>query len=98
MDVDPVDGGPKPPTTAPLSPTVAPIWTQTPAAAAATTEEDARQCIEKLRGDVVSERVEAAHCLDRIATVLGEERTRRVSILADSECACSVGCMLSLSY
>ncbi|GKY92608.1 protein phosphatase 2, regulatory subunit A [Mayamaea pseudoterrestris] len=46
-------------------------------AAKTTTEEEARQCIEKLRGENVSERVEAAHCLDQVASVLGQERTRR---------------------
>lgn len=39
-------------------------------------EEEARQAIEKLRGEDLSARVEAAHKLETVAKTLGEERTR----------------------
>ena len=42
-------------------------------------EEEARQAIEKLRGDDVSARVEAAYKLETVAKTLGEQRTRDVS-------------------
>ncbi len=42
-------------------------------------EEEARQAIEKLRGDDVTARVEAAYKLEAVAKTLGEERTRDVS-------------------
>jgi hypothetical protein len=49
-------------------------------------EEEARQAIEKLRGDDVSARVEAAHKLEAVAKTLGEERTRDVSENFDVFC------------
>ena len=81
MDIDPIDDGPmekdflkqpakglpSPPPTPPLK-TLAPI----------TQEEEARQVIEMLRGDDVSERVSAARRLESVAAVLGEKRTRLV--------------------
>ena len=42
-------------------------------------EEEARQAIEKLHGDDLSARIEAASKLDTVAKTLGEERTRDVS-------------------
>jgi hypothetical protein len=42
-------------------------------------EEEARQAIEKLRGEDLSARVEAANKLETVAKTLGEERTRDVS-------------------
>ena len=42
-------------------------------------EEEARQAIEKLRGEDLSARVEAAYKLETVAKTLGEERTRDVS-------------------
>lgn len=43
-------------------------------------EEEARLAIESLKGDDVTERIAAANKLDIIAKVLGEERTRMVSV------------------
>lgn len=43
-------------------------------------EEEVRQAIEKLRGEDVSARVEAAYKLESVAKTLGEERTRDVSV------------------
>jgi hypothetical protein len=81
MDIDPIDDGPIqkddlkqpgnksqfPPLTPPLK-SLAPI----------TQEDEARQVIEMLRGDDVSERVSAARRLEAVAAVLGEKRTRLV--------------------
>mmetsp|Transcript_11423 Transcript_11423/g.12707 ORF Transcript_11423/g.12707 Transcript_11423/m.12707 type:complete len:607 (-) Transcript_11423:318-2138(-) len=39
-------------------------------------EEEARQAIDKLRGEDLSARIEAAHQLESVARTLGEERTR----------------------
>ncbi len=44
-------------------------------------EEEARQAIEKLRGEDLSARIEAASKLDAVAKTLGEERTRDVSFV-----------------
>jgi hypothetical protein len=41
-------------------------------------EEEARQAIEMLRGDDVSERIAAANKIDSVAKILGDERTREV--------------------
>jgi hypothetical protein len=41
-------------------------------------EEEARQAIEMLRGDDVSERIAAANKIDSVAKTLGDERTREV--------------------
>lgn len=87
MDVDPIDGGPKPqaqplkavPSAAvPLSSRKAPSSTAAPATI--NKEEEARQAIDMLRGDDLSARVAAAHRLDAVASALGEERTREVSV------------------
>jgi len=42
-------------------------------------EEQARQAIDNLKGEDLSERVAAANRLDGIAKTLGEQRTREVS-------------------
>lgn len=41
-------------------------------------EEEARQAIEMLRGDDVSERIAAANKIDSVAKILGDQRTREV--------------------
>lgn len=46
------------------------------------TEEDAKRCLDLLRSEEMSYRVQAAHRLDAVARLLGPERTRSVS---DSE-------------
>ena len=93
-DIDPVDGGPSlklsppPPGGYPSSPNVVPNAASPTSAANSnlSPEEDARQAIDVLRGqasnsDDVASRVSAASRLDAVAKVLGEERTRNVSIL-----------------
>jgi hypothetical protein len=94
MEVDPIDGGPKQLLNSSLLPTPPPMdasrTTTLPVRHyphihqpkfnnSSNPAEEARQCLEKLRGNILADRVEAAHCLDRIARVLGEERTRNVS-------------------
>jgi hypothetical protein len=86
MDIDPIDGGPRPPvsshlTAPPLQQSLAALHSGggTALPGAATTEEEARQAIEMLRSDDLSARVAAAHRLDSVAAVLGEERTREVT-------------------
>jgi len=49
------------------------------AAAVPTDEEQAQQCLERLRSDDTALRVAAAHRLDAVAAVLGPARTREVS-------------------
>lgn len=78
MDTDPIDGGPRPVTMSSNNNQQLMLFSE---GDSVMDEEEAKQCIEKLRGENVAERVEAAHRLDRIATVLGEERTRRVSMV-----------------
>jgi HPt (histidine-containing phosphotransfer) domain-containing protein len=93
IDVDPVDGGPKPTATGtgmndPMAqeqpPPPPPQLTLVSAAAAAASgssaEEEARQAIEMLHGDDVGNRVAAAHRLESVAAALGPERTREVCI------------------
>lgn len=96
MDIDPIDGGPKdiqPPPTNALTASGANSPVAAAAAAAASSslvpmqiseEEDARQAIEMLRGDDVSARVAAANRLESVSTVLGEQRTREVSVFFSS--------------
>jgi len=43
-----------------------------------TTEEDAKQCLDLLRSEEMSHRVQAAHRLDAVAHLLGPERTKSV--------------------
>lgn len=78
MDTDPIDGGPRPVTMSSNNNQQLMLFSE---GDSVMDEEEAKQCIEKLRGENVAERVDAAHRLDRIATVLGEERTRRVSMV-----------------
>lgn len=80
MDIDPIDDGPRE-----ASRGIVPI-TASPSALSPlgtsheiSKDEEARQAIEMLRGDDVSQRVAAASRLESVATVLGEERTRDVS-------------------
>lgn len=77
-----MDGGPKP--VAQLTLTTAANPTQIVQAPQVvviiTKEEEARQAIEMLHGDDVSERVAAASRLDAVAAALGPVRTREVRI------------------
>jgi hypothetical protein len=94
MDVDPVDGGPKPVGTG-LVPVqqqqqqfaIVSVATAAAVAGGITKEEEARQAIDMLHGDDVGNRVAAAHRLDAVAAALGHERTREV-------CMCLCLCML----
>ena len=92
MDVDPVDDGPRrvtPPVpvvagdysfmSSPSSPGV--LQLASPEAMVVTTEQDAKQCLDWLRSEDLSQRVAAAHRLDAVARWLGPERTRRVSVV-----------------
>lgn len=81
MDIDPIDDGPTE-----ASRGMVPIAASGPRALLSmgssheiSKDEEARQAIEMLRGDDVSQRVAAASRLESVATVLGEERTRDVS-------------------
>lgn len=91
MEIDPVDDGPKPSPSPPLmmspvSNTLALAVANTAASAQTMTkEEEAKQAIDQLRGDDVSNRVASAHRLDAIASVLGPERTREVSSVSMNE-------------
>lgn len=84
MDIDPIDDGPRD-----ASGGIVPMTTSTNSTAMVhmvpahdiSKEEEARQAIEMLRGDDVSQRVAAASRLESVASVLGEERTRDVSAL-----------------
>lgn len=88
MDVDPIDGGPRPVPTAHTKgaaantggPSVMNSLLLMDASQNPPSEEEARQAIEMLRGDDLSARVAAAHRLDSVAAVLGEERTRNVRV------------------
>ena len=83
MDIDPIDDGPRPALSSPVTATVQPMMMTTTAIVGndnnITQEEEARQAIDLLRGEDLSGRVSAAHRLDAIAKVLGPERTREVS-------------------
>lgn len=81
MDIDPIDDGPK--EVAPRGGMVpmTPDGAMSVPVAPVSKEEEARQAIDMLRGDDVSQRVAAASRLESVATVLGEERTRNVSSL-----------------
>lgn len=81
MDIDPVDDGPKHQDTPMLPSTAdgsAPPAQTTPISI--NQEEEARKAIEMLRGDDVANRVSAANRLDAVASALGDERTRDVSL------------------
>ena len=94
IDVDPVDGGPKPTATGtglndpmaqeqppPPHITVVSTGAASSSAAATSAEEEARQAIDMLHGDDVGNRVAAAHRLESVAAALGPERTREVCLL-----------------
>ena len=85
MEIDPVDDGPKE-----LGSMLGHFDSRSPnhrpASLSITQEEDARQAIEMLRGDDVSERVSAANRLDSVAAALGEIRTREVRTIRISNC------------
>jgi hypothetical protein len=89
IDVDPVDGGPKPTTTGTglSDPMAQQPQQQQPqitvvsgamSSNATSKEEEARQAIDMLHGDDVGNRVAAAHRLESVAAALGPERTREV--------------------
>jgi hypothetical protein len=99
IDVDPVDGGPKPTATGtglndpmaqeqqpppPPQMTVVSTGAASSSAAATSAEEEARQAIDMLHGDDVGNRVAAAHRLESVAAALGPERTREVCIMLSS--------------
>jgi len=71
-EVDPIDGGPKPPP----SPHTAGKVKSHIIPSTISKEDEARQAIEMLRHDDAAHRVEAANRLESIAGVLGQERTR----------------------
>lgn len=75
MEIDPVDDGPMQASMTSRFDNGAP-QNQQHQSMFLTQEDDARQAIEMLRGDDVSERVSAATRLEAIAAALGEERTR----------------------
>jgi len=85
MDLDPIDGGPREVALPPVAKTsgmgVVSSTAGNSQALAINKEEEARQCIDMLRGDDLSARVAAAHRLDSVASVLGEERTREVGYI-----------------
>jgi hypothetical protein len=85
MDVDPIDDGPREASRGivPMTNSTGSITLTPPAGPAheISKEEEARQAIEILRGDDVSQRVAAASRLVSVASVLGPERTRDVSLL-----------------
>jgi hypothetical protein len=86
MDIDPIDDGPieKDDLKQPAKGSPFPSPTPPPKPVAPITQEDeARQVIEMLRGDDVSERVSAARRLEAVAAVLGEKRTRLVRWVVD---------------
>jgi HPt (histidine-containing phosphotransfer) domain-containing protein len=91
IDVDPVDGGPKPTATGtgmndpmaqeqPPPPQLTLVSAAAAASSGSSAEEEARQAIEMLHGDDVGNRVAAAHRLESVAAALGPERTREVCI------------------
>lgn len=74
MDIDPVDGGPRP-ASVPIP--AYPVVTA-PVVAPVTNADEATAAIEKLRSDDDAQRVAASHQLDSIARILGKERTKNV--------------------
>lgn len=84
MDIDPIDDGPREATRGIVPMTGSTGSTAlTPVGGPAheiSKEEEARQAIEMLRGEDVSNRVAAASRLESVALVLGEERTRNVRL------------------
>jgi hypothetical protein len=87
MEIDPIDDGPKIKRGSAAGLPLVPVYGSSPpvlspftstAPAQPVSEEQARQCIEMLRGEDVSARVAAAHKLDVVAMALGADRTRNV--------------------
>ena len=72
MEIDPIDDGPK---VAPPPPHESVLAKKE---LNVSQEDEARQAIDMLRGDDVSERVAAANRLEAVAVALGQERTREV--------------------
>ena len=86
MDVDPIDDGPRDMTTViPPVPSIAKspsvLQLAAPDGMVVETDQDAKQCLDWLRSEDLSQRVAAAHRLDAVARWLGPERTRRVSVV-----------------
>ena len=83
MDIDPIDDGPREASRGivPMTGSTGSTGNDNPVSPwnEITKEEEARQAIEMLRGDDVSQRVAAANRLESVASVLGQERTRDVS-------------------
>ena len=75
MEIDPIDDGPKVVVAPPPPEVVAPRVTKE---LVISQEDEARQAIDMLRGDDVSDRVAAANRLEAVAAALGQERTREV--------------------
>ena len=75
MDIDPIDDGPK---IASLPPQEAVTVVLAKKELIVSQEDEARQAIDMLRGDDVSDRVAAANRLEAVAIALGQERTREV--------------------
>ncbi len=73
MEIDPIDDGPK---VAPPPPHES--VTVAKKELIVSQEDEARQAIDMLRGDDVSDRVAAANRLEAVAVALGQERTREV--------------------
>ena len=81
MDIDPIDDGPKPARNPlPMTATTTGQSFHGPQEGQLSEEEEARQAIDMLRGEDVSSRVAAASRLEAVAKILGEERTRDVSL------------------
>ncbi|CAB9509982.1 65 kDa regulatory subunit A alpha isoform [Seminavis robusta] len=79
MEIDPVDDGPiQKDVPTPTGPSASPFNSPAPQQPVApiSKEDEARQVIEMLRAEDVSERVSAARRLEAAAAVLGEQRTR----------------------
>ena len=76
MEIDPIDGGPKMGAPPPPPSEVVPAQKEF----VVSQEDDARQAIDMLRGDDVSDRVAAANRLEAVAAALGQERTREVGL------------------
>lgn len=101
MDIDPIDDGPSemPKGIIPMTRSGAITTTSSGFATTSapgpmheiTKEEEARQAIDMLRGEDVSQRVAAASRLESIASVLGEKRTREVRKTKNiSECVLAI--------
>lgn len=98
MEIDPIDGGPKERVMIPLMAYGNNASSQPSGGGVVpmqvSEEEEARQAIDMLRGEDVSARVAAANRLEAIAAVLGEQRTREVSLSLDGTFAFFSGIFL----